>query len=305
MILLCGIPSESPVEKLSDELDILGIPYLMLNQRRFESASLDFDFSGGQINGTLKYEEKEFDLSSFTGIYTRLIDWQQLPEIKKAKDAAAARQHCRDLHDKLYQWIEIAPAKVVNRSFAMASNSSKPYQCQIIREFGFSVPETLITNCPEEVLAFQAKHGKIIYKSISGVRSIVQVLTKEDEKNLSRIRNCPVQFQQFIDGFNVRVHVIGEEVIATCIDSDATDYRYAARQTGENAVLRPFDLPPDIAQRCINLTRHLQLSFSGIDLKFTPDGSICCFEVNPSPGYSYFENNTQQPIAYTLARYLS
>jgi len=29
------------------------------------------------------------------------------------------------------------------------------------------------------------------------------------------------------------------------------------------------------------------------------------FEVNPSPAYSYYEANTEQPIAASLARYLA
>jgi hypothetical protein len=32
---------------------------------------------------------------------------------------------------------------------------------------------------------------------------------------------------------------------------------------------------------------------------------VFCFEVNPSPGYSYFEANTGQPIARAVARYLA
>jgi hypothetical protein len=41
-----------------------------------------------------------------------------------------------------------------------------------------------------------------------------------------------------------------------------------------------------------------------IDLRIGPDGEVTCFEVNPSPGYSYYEANTGQPIASSLARYL-
>ena len=34
----------------------------------------------------------------------------------------------------------------------------------------------------------------------------------------------------------------------------------------------------------------------------SPDGSATCFEVNPSPGYSYYEANTEQPIAASLVK---
>ena len=40
-------------------------------------------------------------------------------------------------------------------------------------------------------------------------------------------------------------------------------------------------------------------------LKITPDNQVYCFEVNPSPGFSYFEAHTEQPIANAVARYLA
>jgi hypothetical protein len=33
-------------------------------------------------------------------------------------------------------------------------------------------------------------------------------------------------------------------------------------------------------------------------------GRVYCFEVNPNPGFSYFEAQTGQPIAQAVARYL-
>jgi glutathione synthase/RimK-type ligase-like ATP-grasp enzyme len=43
----------------------------------------------------------------------------------------------------------------------------------------------------------------------------------------------------------------------------------------------------------------------GIDLKRSPDQEYFCFEVNPSPGYSYYQSNTGQDIASAIVRYLS
>ena len=43
----------------------------------------------------------------------------------------------------------------------------------------------------------------------------------------------------------------------------------------------------------------------GIDLKITPDDEVYCFEVNPSPAFSYYESNTGQPISAAIARALT
>lgn len=63
--------------------------------------------------------------------------------------------------------------------------------------------------------------------------------------------------------------------------------------------------PGDTQEKCVALTRGLGLAFAGIDLKVTPAGEIFCFEVNPSPAFSFFEANTGQPIADSLARHLA
>jgi glutathione synthase/RimK-type ligase-like ATP-grasp enzyme len=304
MILLCGIPSESPLAMVREALDHLGAATIVFNQRHFARAHLAFAIAHGRVTGELVIEEQPYDLEEITGVYTRLIDEQALPELRGWPAQAPERQRCRNLHDALLHWLEITPARVVNRCKPMGSNSSKPYQAQLIAQHGFAIPETLITNDPALVGEFCARHQHVIYKSISGLRSIVQEVTPNDLERLDHIRWCPTQFQAFVAGTNVRVHVVGREVFATKIMTEVTDYRYATRQRGE-AELSAVELDNDLADRCIRLAAALGLPFAGIDLKITPDDEVFCFEVNPSPGFSYFENNTGQPIALSVARYLS
>ena len=102
-----------------------------------------------------------------------------------------------------------------------------------ITKKGFAVPETLITNDPNLVHEFRNKHKRIIYKSISYVRSIVHILENSEAERLHFIRWCPTQFQKFIEGINVRVHTIGDKVFATSINTGAVDYRYAINEAPE------------------------------------------------------------------------
>ena len=132
----------------------------------------------------------------------------------------------------------------------------------------------------------------------------MQTLEESDFDRLEHIRWCPTQFQAFVDGTNLRVHTVGGEVYATAISTDATDYRYAARQCGDAANLREVELADDLAQKCLALSAALGLEFAGIDLKVTPDNEVYCFEVNPCPAFSYYENNAGQPISQGVARYL-
>ncbi len=304
MILLGGIPSEHPLVLLTEALNALGVPYRLFNQRRCADCAIVFGVGEDGVSGRLHLHGEVFDLRDITGVYFRLMDDRLLPELEGEPDASPARRHARALHDTLYRWIEVADARVVNRSDPQGSNSSKPYQAQLIAGYGLRVPETLITNDPDAVLAFRRAHGSIIYKSMSGVRSIVKALDDWDLARLGDIAWCPVQFQALVPGNDVRVHVIGHDVHATEIVSDVIDYRYA-RQSGSTATLRAIELPEDLAARCVALTAGLDLVFAGIDLRIGSDGAATCFEVNPSPAFSYYQANTGQPIATSLARYLA
>jgi len=305
MILVCGIPSETPLRMVTSNLERMGAQFALLNQRASPRCQLWFEVNDGEISGELQIAERTYPLQEFTAVYPRLMDDRFLPELSDELPDSPLRQHCRSFHDTLMRWMEIAPALVINRCAPMASNSSKPYQAQLIRAQGFRVPETLITNEPELVREFRAKHGRVIYKSISAVRSIVQELNDEDERRLERIRWCPVQFQAFVEGTNLRVHTVGGEAFATAVRSEATDYRYAARQAGEPAELREVTLSSELSEKCVRLSQALGLEFAGIDLKVTPEDEVYCFEVNPCPAFSYYEANTGQPISAAVARRLA
>lgn len=308
MVLTWGIPSESPIRRLLDELDALGQPYMAVSQRHFAETDLTLTADAvGNLGGTLTHQGQTCPLTDITGVYLRLVDDEVLPEFQQLPADDPLRMHTRRLIHHLGVWAEWSGCRLVNSMPAMASNNSKPYQAQFIQQHGFLTPDTLITNNPDRVMAFCERHkNRVIYKSISGVRSIVQAWNpRTDTEKVALIRHCPVQFQEQVDGFDVRVHVIGELVLATRITAQATDYRYALQQTGESATLTPYELEADVAANCVNLSQALDLNFSGIDLRISPTGEVYCFEVNPCPAYTYYESYTSQPIAAWLAEYLS
>jgi len=61
----------------------------------------------------------------------------------------------------------------------------------------------------------------------------------------------------------------------------------------------------DLADRCRAMAAGMHLAVAGIDLRRTPDERWICFEVNPSPAFSYYEQATGQPIAQAIAQLLA
>jgi hypothetical protein len=103
---------------------------------------------------------------------------------------------------------------------------------------------------------------------------------------------------------DIRVHTVGSQVFASEVISDAVDYRYPDMDNAER-VIREINLPADIATRCLSLARRFDLVFSGIDLRRTPAGEYYCFEVNTSPGFTFYQENASCSIGDALVDILS
>lgn len=304
MILLCGIPSEAPLALVRQQLEELDVPYVLLDQRNLGNTEVEFGFTDRSVTGELEIADKRYPLDGFNGVYTRLMESDLVPPTDEREDDALKRLHRLAVYDTLLAWFEVSPARVVNRPTPMGSNFSKPYQSQLIRAQGFAVPETLVTNDPDLARAFWREHKHVVYKSISSTRSIVRTLCEEDTERLDHILWCPTQFQAFVDGVNVRVHTVDKAVYASAIVTDAIDYRYAYCQ-GRSIEIYEIDLSEELAERCVRLAEVLELPFAGIDLKITTQNCAYCLEVNTSPAFSYYEEQTGQPISRALARYLA
>jgi glutathione synthase/RimK-type ligase-like ATP-grasp enzyme len=205
--------------------------------------------------------------------------------------------------ETLLAWADATPARILNPPAASVPNNSKPLQSQSIARFGLRSPETLVTTDAAAVRDFVRRHGHVVYKSISGVRSIVSRLGGDCPARLDDVANCPTQFQQYIPGDDVRVHVMGDVVHALRITSGCDDYRYAARQGGrvEAAAIELDVVTADVLR---TMVRRMGLWVAGVDLRLTPAGEIYCLEVNPSPGFTYYEDLAGVPLAPHIAALL-
>jgi hypothetical protein len=150
--------------------------------------------SGCDVLGSIRTGGQTVDLSGVAAMYLRPHDSRRLPIIADQGEGSLAWRNAVDVEDTLLSWAEITAAFMVNRPSAMATNASKPYQARLIQSLGFEIPETMLTTDPNVVLAFWERRGTVIYKSISGVRSIVSRLTAEHRSRLDDVVWCPTQF---------------------------------------------------------------------------------------------------------------
>ncbi len=302
VMLLWGPAADPPLQAVYAALLDLGQSVFFLEQQAVLEVEMHWQVDSA-IQGWLQIQGQCLNLETVRGLYLRPYDSRQLPSIAQAGVNSQAWHHALTLEAALMSWAELTPAFALNRPSAMEANHSKPYQAEQIRPSGFKVPDTLITTDPQAVLDFWQAHGEVIYKSVSGVRSQVSRLGPEHRDRLDKIVWCPTQFQEHIPGQDYRVHVVGDYVFVCAVNSSADDYRYTPAGIAA-PTLTPGYLPLSVQQRCQHLAHSLNLPLAGIDLRCTPQGDWYCFEVNPSPGFTVYQEATGHPISWAIAQLL-
>ncbi len=294
-ILLVGQPTDPPLAAVHEALLAQGNHPILFDRRTALQSTIEIT-TANTVEGQLRLPAKTLDLAKVCSVYLRPLESRG-----PATDLPAALQHLQTLQDILYAWADLTPALVLNRPTPMTANDSKPFQSAWLRTLGFLTPATLLTTDPAAAEAFWQLHTRVIYKSLSGTRSIVSELTPAHRDRLAHIAACPTQFQQHIPGQDYRVHVVDDQLFPTVIHSSATDYRYAEIPFQAE----PCTLPDSVATLCRHAAQAMQLTLAGIDLRRTPQGEWFCFEVNPSPAFTSFEDPTTQPIAHAVAHLLA
>ena len=298
MILLWGSMRDDPMVMVRAALTQAGADAVFLDHEKIFTSTIDCTFDDRGERCTVTAGDMVLDMAAVTVAYVRGSNFYDYPEMRDVPRDAPLAMQAASFEAQLIAWLDSSGALVINRSGPSASNNSKPYQLAAIRSAGFRVPETFLTNDAEAARAFVSANPDVVYKSISGTRSIVRPLQERQRGFLDDVNWCPTCFQELLAGTNYRAHVVGDRVLAVRIESDQLDYRY-----GRSTIVEA-ELPPDVAERCRRLTKLLGLHFSGIDLMRTGEGEWYCFEVNPSPAFSYFEAASGQPIAAALARFM-
>ena len=279
MILVIGSFYDKTISYFQEFLYSIGADY-----RYIEIAELGKSVSINAKGILIKNEYFVYEM--FQGVYNRLI-------INLEQNIIS--EEFRKNYELLIFILDCVLPRVINKPMSSGSNFSKTHQLSLCPLRFLKVPETIVLANHD---SFELKNHDYIYKSVSSNRSIVKVI--EDRDFVRPISN-PVQFQKKINGCNIRVHIINDQIHAMKITSDTVDYRY---HKSNFSILDECNLPDQIKAECINITKNLGLAFSGIDL-IESEGDYYILEVNTCPGYDSFEEYSKtQSVSRSLFNYL-
>lgn len=214
-------------------------------------------------------------------------------------------------------WAQLDDVLWMNHPTAIEYGRNKMVQLGLAEQVGFCVPDTLYSNFPDDIIAFQKKHGVCIYKAHDGwsfakknssavYTSIIdKPITKKSSKELVI---CPGIFQPYIKkAFELRITVVGSDIFATKIDSQAclasrADWR---KPNFKDIPHQPYVLENADRAKCLILAKRLNLTFAAIDAIVTPQNKFIFLEINCNGQWAWIEAMTHQAISMSIAKTLA
>ena len=210
----------------------------------------------------------------------------------------------------VYGMFDALPCRWVNPRCEDESAHHKPYQWAIAQKVGLHLPRTLVTNQPDIAQKFISEMGerKTIFKaflaSIEEWRE-TRLVERDDLDRLDLVRYAPVIFQEYVDGVDLRITVVGKKVFAAEIDARKTSYPFDMRMVIGETSIRPVELPPEILKSILELQDRLGLYYGAIDMRRTAKGEYFFFEVNPAGEWLFIERHTGMEISQAVADFLA
>lgn len=195
----------------------------------------------------------------------------------------------------------------ISHPVALRGSDWKGEQLSRAAKMGFNIPNSLLTNMPENLHSFAADMpGDMIFKSLSTpslaseavdddnllvVGMPTTLVTEDMLAGADSIRHLACQFQEYIPkAYELRVTIIGDKVFAAKIMSQQDERtKIDCRDMSAEIPYESTRLPVEIEQKCLQLVQSYGLNFSALDLIVTPEGEYVFLENNPNGQFLYIE----------------
>lgn len=191
----------------------------------------------------------------------------------------------------LAKHLESLGIRVFNRAEAIQISDDKIATYQILANHKLPIPKTIIApkvfpNGKENIDYIRMvnktfTYPMIIKEAFGSFGEQVYLVHNEQEliQQVDKIKNKPFMFQQFIEtsyGKDLRLHVVGNQVVAATKRTSNNDFRANVTNGGTMEKYNPTNEEKDLA---IAATRAVGADFAGVDLLFGENYPIIC-EVN-------------------------
>ncbi|WP_394553417.1 RimK family alpha-L-glutamate ligase [Agromyces sp. MMS24-JH15] len=311
MILVIAGRADEHAAAVIGRLDELGRRVVQLDTADLgDSSSLELSFGGGHHPVlTLRLADGDVDLTRAGTGWWRPATGATSLRVALSSSEAAARRESRAVVDGVIaslavDWLNPPAADVVSRRTLL--------QWTVAAELGFALPRTIVTRDAERagefVAAAEAEGSGIITKSLrargDGVRE-THLIGAQDLDRLRDARRPPTLLQEYVEGVDLRVTVVGERVFAAEVLTPAGEAPWAARNGAVDAPLRPVELPGSLGAALVGLVQRLGLGLATVDLRRGTDGRHVFLDMDPTGEWLFVERRTGLPITDAVAHALA
>ena len=264
-------------------------------------------FADGTLRGKIRHvgDAAWLDLDQVGAVWMRKPGDYSFPSADlSAHELAFARL---ETEHALFGLLYTLDCYWMSHPVALRGAQWKGEQLQRAARMGFRIPDSLITNAPDEVRRFRGDiAGDMVFKSMSSPMLAADLVSADQRTagplstsivdqsmmdNVEAVAEMPCHFQQYIPKqYELRVTVIGERVFAAKIHSQ-DDERTAIDSRDMSAPIRyeAATLPAALRQRCVDFVRSYDLTYGALDLIVTPDDDVVFLENNPAGQFLYIE----------------
>lgn len=211
-----------------------------------------------------------------------------------------------EIRNTLFGFLESIDTYALGKPSVYRRLDSKEEQLKIADKIGLKIPESCITNNPEEAKKFILKHQNVVAKMQTGfaiyedgVECVVftNVVSEDKLDELDSLLYCPMQFQKKIEKKKeLRVTVVGRDVYTFEIDSQQSEEaKIDWRKDGVNLIKKwvRTELPADIEAKILELLDVYNVDYGAIDIIVSPEDEYYFIEINAAGEFFWLDNLTE------------
>lgn len=308
MLLIITNSRDATADYLVQRLHKAGVRVVRFNtDRSLENARLQYDLSGPRLHLYGAW----YGHTDFSNVWYRRPERLILPG---ESDSPESRFILDEWSEALEGFFAHIPrARWMNHPVAEAAASQKLEQLSRACSLGFTIPDTLVTQEPEELRNFFRRHtGRLIAKPMG--RGHIERITPDSdtviftnrvrEEHLNGcedLRGCPTLFQEEVrKQSDIRITVVDDAIHAvemSALDGDGMQRCDIRRDSMQDVAHKKITLPDEVRARVRSLMKSYGLRFAAIDMAVADDGRWVFFEVNPNGQWAWMDLKEVTDIA--------
>ena len=208
-----------------------------------------------------------------------------------------------------YVWAGIPQHRWLNSLDVIHAADDKLSQLALARNLGFLIPDTVVSNQWQKVVALPAdplvlKMPRGLLAANGGTKALYTTIIPNNARSLP-LHSAPYPgiWQAYITKKREwRITVVGDRTFDMAIyTAEQAKHDWRRHQASSAVVFKKETFPGDLQRNCVRMTKQLGLRYGAFDFVEKPNGDIIFLEVNPNGQYAWVEKELHLPISEAIA----